>query len=82
MFTKYIARISSMKSSNEESSIFDKAKELLKSNISEQTRIGMKNIIYLFIEKYAPVIELFDFICDERDSPKLHKNIDTLERIF
>lgn len=61
---------------------FDKAKELLKSDISEQARIGTEIMVTLFTKKYTPVIELFDSICDERDSPELHKSMDTLERIL
>ncbi|MBR1734926.1 MAG: hypothetical protein IJ730_05715 [Alphaproteobacteria bacterium] len=61
---------------------FDKAKELLKSGVSEQTRIGTEIMITLFTEKYTPAIELFDSICDERNLSQLSKSIDTLEKIL
>ena len=61
---------------------FDRAKELLKSGISEQTRIGTEIMVTLFTKKYLPVVELFDSICDERDSSKLNRGIDTLERLL
>lgn len=61
---------------------FDKSKELLKSGISEQTRIGTEIMVTLFTKKYPPVVELFDSICDERDSSQPHKSIDTLERLL
>ena len=61
---------------------FDKAKELLKSGISEQTRIGTEIMVNLFTKRYPPVVELFDSICDEQDSSQLHRGIDTLERLL
>lgn len=61
---------------------FDKAKELLKSGVREQARIGAEIMITLFTEKYAPAMELFDSICDERNPSQLSKSIDTLEKIL
>lgn len=61
---------------------FDKAKELLKSGISEQTHIGAEIMVTLFTKKYSLVMELFDSVCDERDPSQLHKSIDTLERLL
>ena len=61
---------------------FDKARELLKSGISEQTRIGAEIMITLFTKKYTPAMELFDSICDERNPLQLSKGIDTLEKIL
>lgn len=61
---------------------FDKAKELLKSGVSEQTRIGVEIMVTLFTKKYTPAIELFDSICDERNPSQLSKSVDTLEKIL